>query len=57
MLMPVKFTAKVAKVGHSLKVTVPKELAECDTIKLKKGDPVFVWEEAGRIIIEKKKSA
>jgi antitoxin component of MazEF toxin-antitoxin module len=53
MEMPVKFTIKVGTVGHSLKATIPMELAEC--LDLHKGDKVSMWEESGHIILEKKK--
>jgi len=54
MEMPIRFTVKANFVGHSLKVTIPKEVAEC--LNLHKGDDVIMYEEAGRIILEKKPS-
>lgn len=53
MEVPIKFTVKANFVGHSLKVTIPKEVAEC--LGLEKGDEVSIYEENGRIILEKKK--
>ena len=50
--MPVKFTLKAAQVGNSLKVTIPKEIAE--HLNLSKGDTVSMWTDNSHIIIEKK---
>ena len=51
-IMPIKFTLKVAHVGNSLKVTIPKEIAA--HINIKKGDTVEMWVDNSHIIIEKK---
>jgi len=40
-IVPVKFALKVARVGNSLKVTIPKEIAA--TTNLKKGDTIEMW--------------
>lgn len=50
--MPVKFKISVVLVGKSLKVTIPKELAE--HLELKKGDTVVMWADNSHVILEKK---
>lgn len=50
--MPVKFTISVVLVGKSLKVTIPKEIAE--HLGLEKGDSVFMWADNSHVIMEKK---
>lgn len=52
MNLPVKFKIKVVQVGNSLKVTIPKEIAE--HVDLKKGDTVEMWADNSHILIEKK---
>lgn len=47
--MAVKFKIKVVKVGNSLRVTIPKEIAEA--IEVKAGDLVNISLENSRIII------
>ena len=42
--MPVKFTLKVAKVGNSVRVTLPKEV----------GDSISMWADNSHVVIEKK---
>jgi len=49
--MPVKFKISVVLVGKSLKVTIPKELAE--HLTLKKGDTVVMWADNSHVILEK----
>jgi putative addiction module antidote len=51
--LPVKFTLKVAQVGNSLRVTLPKEI--CEHLNIEKGDPVSMWVDDSHIIIEKKR--
>ena len=51
MSMPVKFTIKVVQVGNSLKITIPKEIAE--HVNLKKGNTVQLWVDNGNVIVEK----
>jgi putative addiction module antidote len=53
-IMPVKFTLKVAQVGNSLKVTIPKEIATHTNIK--KGDTIEMWTDNSHVILEKKKA-
>ncbi len=53
--MPVKFKVSVMQVGNSLRVTVPKELAE--HLKLVKGDMVVMWSDNSHIVMEKEKKA
>ena len=50
--MPVKFEISVVLVGKSLKVTIPKEIA--NHLQLKKGDTVYMWVDNNHVIIEKK---
>jgi antitoxin component of MazEF toxin-antitoxin module len=52
MEMPVKFTLKIGKVGNSLKVTIPEQIAE--HLSLEKGDTVTMWADNSHVIIEKK---
>ena len=52
MTVPVKFKIKVGKVGNSLRVVIPKEIAE--HASLEKGDTIEMWADDGRIMIEKK---
>ena len=47
--MPVKFKIKVAKIGNSLRITIPKEIAEA--VDLKKGNVVEVYLDDDKIII------
>jgi len=51
MTMPVKFKIKVVQVGNSLRVTIPKEIAEF--MKLRKGDIVEMWADDSHLIVEK----
>jgi AbrB family looped-hinge helix DNA binding protein len=51
--MPVKFKISVVLVGKSLKVTIPKELAE--HLELKKGDNVVMWADNSHVVLEKEK--
>ena len=52
--LPVKFKIKVVQVGNSLKVTIPKEIAE--HIKLKKGDTVLLYVDDHKVILEKQRT-
>jgi AbrB family looped-hinge helix DNA binding protein len=52
MKMPVKFKLSVMQVGNSLRITIPKEIA--DHLKLEKGDTVNMWVDNQHIIVEKK---
>jgi putative addiction module antidote len=49
--VPVKFKIKVGKVGNSLRVVIPREIAE--HVGLKKGDTIEMWADDGHVIIEK----
>jgi len=49
--MPVEFKMKVGKIGNSLRVTIPKEIAE--TIGLKAGDLVNISLDNSGITIRK----
>jgi AbrB family looped-hinge helix DNA binding protein len=51
MEMPVKFKLSVMQVGSSLRITIPKEVAEY--LKLKKGDMVDLWCDNQHVIVEK----
>jgi len=52
MTMPVKFELSVMQVGNSLRITIPKEIAQ--HLKIKKGDMVKLWVDNQHIIVEKK---
>ena len=52
MTMPVKFKLSVMQVGNSLRITIPKEIAE--HLQIKKGDTVQLWVDDTHIIVEKK---
>ena len=52
MQMPVKFEVSVMRVGNSLRITIPKEVAKY--LKLEKGDMVSMWTDNSHIVIEKK---
>jgi AbrB family looped-hinge helix DNA binding protein len=54
MEMPVKFEVSVMQVGSSLRITIPKEIA--NHVNIKKGDMVSLWVDDGHIIAEKKKA-
>jgi bifunctional DNA-binding transcriptional regulator/antitoxin component of YhaV-PrlF toxin-antitoxin module len=54
MEMPIKFEVSVMQVGNSLRVTVPKPVAQ--HLQVKKGDKLFMYSDDGRVIIEKKES-
>lgn len=47
----VKFSVSVIRVGSSLRITIPKEIAR--HLDLTKGDHVDVWCDDGRVIVEK----
>jgi AbrB family looped-hinge helix DNA binding protein len=50
--MPIKFEVSVMQVGNSLRVTVPKQVAQ--HLQIKKGDKLLMYSDDGRVIIEKK---
>lgn len=52
-IVPVKFALKVANLGNSLNVTIPKEIAA--HTNLKKGDTVEMWVDNSHILIEKRR--
>lgn len=54
MQVPTKFTLKVAQVGNSLRVTLPKEI--CEQLSIRKGDSVQLWADDSHVVIEKKKA-
>lgn len=47
----VELKVRLAKVGNSMKVTIPKEIVE--TLKLKEGDIVRIDVKDGAIVIKK----
>jgi AbrB family looped-hinge helix DNA binding protein len=53
MEVQIKFKVKAGKVGNSVKITLPTEIKEY--MEIKDGDTVILYEEAGRIILEKEK--
>ena len=52
MTMPVKFEVSVMQVGNSLRVTIPKEVAQ--HLKVKKGDRLTMYSDNSHVILEKK---
>jgi AbrB family looped-hinge helix DNA binding protein len=52
MTVPIKFELSIMQVGSSLRVTIPKEIAQY--LNLKKGETVSMWVDDSHIIIEKK---
>jgi AbrB family looped-hinge helix DNA binding protein len=53
MPMPIKLEVSVMQVGSSLRITIPKEVAQ--HLDLKKGDKVQLWADNSHICLEKKK--
>jgi len=51
--MPVKFKNKVFKSGGSLRVTIPKPIAE--TLEIEEGSTLEIWVNDKQIVIEKTK--
>mgnify|MGYP001030020374 CR=1 FL=1 len=51
--MVVRFECKVGLVGHSLRVTIPEQIAKA--LDIKAGETVYVWTDDARVILEKKK--
>lgn len=49
--MSVKFKMKIVKIGNSLRVTIPKEIAEA--VRLRVGDLVSISLENSQIIVSK----
>ena len=49
-----KFKVKTNRVGKSLRITLPVEIA--DYLHLEEGDIAELWEEGGKIIIAKKEA-
>ena len=47
-----KFELSVMQVGNSLRITIPKEVA--NHLKVQKGDKIKLWVDNNRIIVEKK---
>lgn len=52
MEMPIKFEVSVMQVGSSLRVTVPKEVAQ--HLQIKKGDKLVMYSDNSHVILEKK---
>ena len=51
--VPVPFKIKVGKVGHSLRITIPKEIAEY--LNIKEGDVVLVFVSNSEIVVKRQK--
>jgi AbrB family looped-hinge helix DNA binding protein len=49
--MPVRFEVKLAKIGNSLRVTIPKPIA--DALGLNSGETVAIWVTDSEIRIRK----
>lgn len=52
MEMPIKFEVTANKVGNSLKITLPVEIAKY--LSLEPGDKVEMWEQDNKIVLAKK---
>ena len=50
--MPIMFEISVVKVGGSLRMTIPKEIA--DAMKIDKGDKLEVTMNNGQMVVKKK---
>jgi len=50
--MSIKFELSVMQVGHSLRITIPKPVAQ--HLQLKKGDTAVMYSNDGHVILEKK---
>jgi len=53
MEMPIKFEVSVMQVGNSLRITVPKEVAQ--HLQVKKGDKVVMYSDNSHVVMEKKR--
>jgi AbrB family looped-hinge helix DNA binding protein len=51
--MPIKFEVSVMQVGNSLRITVPKEVAQ--HLQIKKGDKLLMYSDNSHVVLEKKK--
>ena len=51
-LMPIEFKMKVVKIGGSLRVTIPKEIAEA--LNIREGDILAVTTTNNEILMKKK---
>jgi AbrB family looped-hinge helix DNA binding protein len=49
--LPIELKVKVVKIGHSLRITVPKEVAEA--LGLQEGDVVSVGLSNARMVVRK----
>jgi len=49
--LPVKFDMKVVKIGSSLRVTIPKQIA--DYLNIKEGNTLSIYADNSRIIMER----
>jgi AbrB family looped-hinge helix DNA binding protein len=52
MEMPIKFEVSVMQVGSSLRITIPKEVAQ--HLQIKKGDKLVMYSDNAHVILEKK---
>lgn len=52
MQMPIRFEVSVMQVGNSLRITIPKQVAQ--HLEIKKGDKLVMYSDNGHIILEKK---
>jgi len=52
MPMPIKFEVSVMQVGNSLRITVPKEVAQ--HLQIKKGDKLTMYSDNAHVVLEKK---
>ena len=50
--MPIEFKVKVGSVGHSLKITIPKEI--CEALDIKAGDTLAITVTDSEMVVRKK---
>jgi putative addiction module antidote len=52
--LPIELKVKVVKIGNSLRITIPKEVAEA--LGLRQGDVVYVGLSKARMVVRKAKA-
>ena len=53
MEMPIKFEVSVMQVGSSLRITVPRQVA--NHLDIKKGDKLVMYSDNSHVVLAKKK--
>ena len=49
--MPVPFQVKAVKIGNSIRMTIPKQIA--DYLKIKSGDPLEITVQNSQMVVKK----